>query len=129
MSVWKRTKVQALLHEEVQNVTHQGNGKAVHGDMLKPSNPNYKDLAEEVGQQFLTVCELYGRENGGKPFPVPKTLEGHFLRWRQMLLRHRKGDFRNSPSEWASTKEVAQFVFEWHCRLRGQPVKVLVWSE
>lgn len=60
---------------------------------------------------------------------MPKEMLQHFARWRGMVLRHRKGDFRNSPSEWASTKEVAQFVFDWHCRLRGQPLKELVWSE
>jgi len=109
-------------------MTHRGNGKAIHGDMLKPSSPNYRGLAEEVAQQFLTVCELYGRNSGGA-FPVPKEMLQHFARWRGMVLRHRKGDFRNSPSEWASTKEVAQFVFDWHCRLRGQPLKELVWSE
>jgi len=110
-------------------VTHRGNGQVIHGDVLKPSNPNYRGLAEKIGELFLTVCELYGRATGGEPFPVPKEMEAHFLRWRQMLLRHRKGDFRNSPSEWASVKEVAQFVFDWHCHLRGQSLKVLSWSD
>ena len=107
----------------------QKNGQMIHRDMLKPSSSNYKGLLEEIGSQFLVVCELYGRKTGKPRFPVPKDMEGHFLRWRQMLVRHRKGDFRNSPSEWASVKEVAQFVFNWHCWLRGQPVKELVWGD
>lgn len=106
----------------------QGNKQVIHGDVLKPSNPNYKGLTEEIGQQFLTVCELYGRNMGGQPFPVSKEMEAHFLRWREMVVRHRKGDFRNSPSEWASMKVVAQYVFDWHCKLRGQPSKALVWG-
>ena len=117
-----------MLHEEAQNVTHRGNGRTIHGDVLKPSDPNYRGLAEEIGERFLVVCELYGRANAGELFPVPKEMEPHFLRWRAMVLRHRKGDFRNSPSEWSSVKEVAQFVFDWHCRLRGQPQKELTWS-
>jgi len=107
----------------------QRNGQVIHGDVLKPSNPNYKRLTEEIGHQFLTVCELYGRNTGGQPFPVSKEMEAHFLRWREMVVRHRKGDFRNSPSEWASMKVVAQYVFDWHCQLRGQPLKTLVWGD
>ena len=106
----------------------QGNGQVIHGDALKPSNPNFRELGEEVGQQFLTVCELYGRKSGGRPFPVPREMEVHFNRWRQMVVRHRKGDFRNSPSEWEAMKVVAQYVFDWHCKLRGQPSKALVWG-
>ena len=107
----------------------QGNGQVIHGDVLKPSNPNYKGLTEAIGNQFLTVCELYGRNTGGQPFPVPKEMEVHFHRWREMVLRHRKGDFRNSPSEWASMKVVAQYVFDWHCKLRGQLLQCLVWGD
>jgi len=106
-----------------------GNGQTIHGDMLKPSNPHYKGLLEEIGEQFLTVCELHGRQTGKPQFSVPKNMEQHFMRWRQMLLRHRKGDFRNSPSEWASVKEVAEYVYRWHCKLRGQPVKEMAWSD
>ena len=107
----------------------QGNGRVIHGDRLEPSNPNYRELAEMIGEQFLVDCELHGRMTGDLQFPVPKEMEGHFLRWRNVLLRHRKGDYRNSPSEWASIKVVAQFVFDRYCRLRGQPVRELVWSE
>ena len=110
-------------------MVHQGNGRAIHGDALKPCNPNFKTLPEEIGEQFLTVCELYGRKIGGQPFPVSAYMVPHFARWRQVVIRYRKGDFRISSSEWASIKEVAQFVFDWHNRLRGQLLKVLVWSE
>ena len=105
----------------------KSNGKAIHGDMLRPSNPAYAGLPQEVEKQFLTVCELQGRT--GQQFRIPGRMKKHFLRWRAVLIRHRKGDFRNSASEWASLKEVAQFVFDQHCRLRGQPNKTLVWNE
>ena len=110
-------------------MTHRRNGKPIHGDKLGPSDPDYRGLTEEVEQQFLTVCELWGRNTNGAPFAIPKEMQQHFIRWRVLLLRHRKGDFRNSPSEWASTKEVAQFVFDWHCRLRGQQLKQLQWVD
>lgn len=110
-------------------MTYKGNGKAVHGDMLKPCSEDYKDLPLAIEVQFLTVCELWGRQSGGKPFLIPREMKPHFLRWREAAVRCKKGDFRISASEWSSVKEVAQFVFDWHCRLRGQPLKNLVWSE
>ena len=110
-------------------MVYQGNGRVIHRDKLKLCNPNFRTLPEDVGEQFQTVCELYSRKSGGQSFPIPMDIVPHFIRWKQVVVRYRKGDFRISPSEWASMKEVAQFVFDWHCRLRGQPLKNFVWDE
>jgi len=109
-------------------MVHRGNGRVIHGDVLKPCNPNFKNLPEEIGEQLDTVCKLHDRKSGGQPLPVSVDMRPHFDRWRQVVDRYRKGDYRISSSEWASVKEVAQLAFDWHCRLRGQPLKVLVWG-
>ena len=110
-------------------MSHRSNGKPIHAETLKPSTPDCRELSKELESRFLIVCELHGRISGGRPLPIPKDMQQHFVRWRQVVVRHRNGDFRNSVSEWQSMKEVAQFVLDWGCKLRGQPQQKLVWSE
>jgi len=110
-------------------MSHRGNGKPIHAEMLKPSTPDCMALAREMEKRFLIVCELYGRISEGRPLPIPEGMQVHLVRWRQVVTRHRRGDFRNSVSEWKSMKEVAQFILDWGCRLRGQPQQKLIWSE
>ena len=51
------------------------------------------------------------------------------LRWRQMAVRHRKGDFRNSDAEYESIKTIAQWTVDVNCQIRNQPAKKIVWKE
>jgi len=86
-------------------------------------------LLVEMQPRFLAICELYGRAFGGQPLQIPKDLEPHFIRWRQVTVRHRGGDIRNTESEWKSMKLIAQWIIDVNCKLRGQRPKKLIWTE
>lgn len=99
-----------------------------HSDLLKKSDADAVALAEAVEERFLTVCRTYIRIWGSE-IKMPVSLKQDLLRWRTMRLRHKKGDFRNSDSELASTKAVAQWTVDVNAGLRGQPVQTLQWKE
>jgi hypothetical protein len=108
---------------------NNGIHKKIHVDNLKPSSQDCIALAEAIEPRFLTIVELYGKKWGGQLIPIPKEIQGHITRWRQMLLRHRKRDFRNSLSEWQSTKQFAQWTVDRNCELRGQEPKKVDFGE
>ena len=109
----------------------KGNGRArtVHTDRLAPSSREVLELLAALEPRFLTVHELYGRMTGGEPLSISSWMQQHFVRWRTVVVRHRRGDPRNTSSEWQSMKEVAQWSLDEHCRLRGQGSKRLIWTE
>jgi len=106
-----------------------GRAKIIHTDRFVPSSLDCRALAVAIEERFLIVCELYGRQSGGEDMPIPKWMEAHLVRWRMVVVRHRKGDHRHTESEWQSMKEMAQFTVDVICRLRGQEPKRLVWAE
>ena len=108
---------------------HKRNGKPRHFDRMEPSSPDVVALAEAMEPRFLNVCELQGRESGGGDVQVPQDLEVHFIKWREVLVRHRSGDRRNTPSEYESLKLVAQWTVSEKCRLCKQPDKILQWPD
>lgn len=105
------------------------NGKPQHFDTLELSTKDCIQLAREIEPRFLTVCELYGRKWGGQTPPISKEMEKHFMRWRQVVIRHRNGDMRNTLSEWQSMKEVAQWTVDLNCKLCGQEPKTVEWAD
>jgi hypothetical protein len=105
------------------------NGKPQHFDRLEDSSEDIKALAESIEPRFLQVCELYGRKWGGLNIPIPKEMQKNVERWRQAVVRHRSGDFRNSLSEYQSMKAVAQWTVTENCKLCGQPEKTIEWPD
>ncbi len=96
-------------------------------DPLCASTPDTIALAEAVESRFLTLCEGWLHKRGVK-ISVPKSIDGDLLRWRQMCVRHKKGDRRNTVSEINSTKAIAQWTVTMNCELRGQPDKQMSWT-
>lgn len=95
-----------------------------HGSMLKPSDADAIALAQAVEERFLELCHGWLRVKGAE-LPIPESLNSDMLRWREMRVRHRMGDFRNSEAELKSTKAVAQWTLDMNCSLRNQPRKSL----
>lgn len=95
-----------------------------HGSMLKTSDPDTVALGDAVELRFLELFHGWLRVNGVE-LPIPESLNQDMLRWREMRVRHRMGDFRNSEAELKSTKAVAQWTLDMNCTLRNQPRKVL----
>ena len=99
-----------------------------HGNMLKPSEPDTVALADAVESRFLDLCGSWQRIRG-VDLPLPQILDSDLLRWREMLVRHRKGDFRNTESELKSVKVVAQWTLDMNAELRNQKPQKLACLE
>lgn len=95
-----------------------------HGSMLKTSDPDTVALGDAVELRFLELCGSWQRVKGAE-LPIPESLNLDMLRWREMRVRHKRGDFRNTEAELKSTKAVAQFTLDMNFSLRNQPRKVL----
>ena len=96
-------------------------------DRLLPSTPDTISLSEAVTERFISVFEFH-RQLKGFDLAVPESIELDLVKWRMMVGRHRKGDFRNLESELIALKEVAQWTVEQNCILRGQPIKKVVFQ-
>jgi hypothetical protein len=103
------------------------NGKR-HFNVLRPSTPGHVDFAFQVEVRFKIVCELYTRHHQSVLVP-PKDLDKDLLKWRQMIVRHKNGDFRHTDAEYESTKAIAQWTLDVNCDLRGQPRIQMDWKD
>lgn len=95
-----------------------------HSNALKPSCEGVMKMVQALDPRFLGLCKFH-MKTVGSPLNVPKTLEGDFLRWRKVAIRHQQGDFRNSEAEWQSMCEIAQWTLDVNCQLRNQEPKQL----
>ncbi len=95
------------------------NGR-MHGSRLTPSHPSVIAGSEAVQERFVRLLGSWLQSKGERLVP-PADLDGDLLRWRQMVARFRKGDFRNTEGELKSLKAVAQWTLAMNARLRGQP--------
>ncbi len=94
---------------------------------LFQSNPDTVALGEAVESRFLTLCEGWARKRGEK-LPISKSVHRDLFCWRQMRVRHRQGDNRNTLSELKSMKAMAQWTVTMNCELRGQDDKQVAWA-
>lgn len=101
---------------------------ATHGDMLIPSNLDKRTLPMEIQPRFLDLCDLFYRLRGIELTP-PAELVHDLVRWREVVLRHRAGDYRHKPSEWESTKAVAEWTAVLNAELRNQDKPVIEWRD
>lgn len=99
-----------------------------HGNALQTSTPDTVALADAVEARFLDLCGSWQRVKG-VDLPIPASLDPDMLRWREMRVRHLRGDFRNTEAELKSTKAVAQFTLDMNCSLRNQPPQKLACLE
>lgn len=89
-----------------------------HGTMLKPSG-DWALFGEAVESRFLDLCGSWQRVKG-VDLPIPESLNADMMRWREMRVRHRTGDFRHTEAELKSTKVVAQWTLDRNAELRHQ---------
>lgn len=101
------------------------NGR-VHFNTLQPSDPDAVALAQALEERFVKLYGSYLQIKGERLIPPP-SLDNDMIRWRQMRVRHRRGDFRNSEAELYSVKCVAQWTLDVNAAMRNQPVQKLEW--
>lgn len=100
--------------------------KKTFTNVLQPSTPDLVNLHVAVEQRFLQLTQEFESKKGERLIPPP-SLNSAMIRWRQLAVRFKKGDFRNTESEELSLKEIAQWTVDENCLLRGQPKKKVVW--
>jgi len=104
------------------------NNGAIHRNRLLPSDEDLVQLAEAVEQRFTSVLDLHERVLG---FPLcpPTELQNDMVLWRTMIMRHRKGDKRNTDDEKRAVRRIAQWTLDQNCILRNQPLQKLAWKD
>lgn len=100
--------------------------KVIHAKVLGASDPDLVVLGEAVQQRFLDLLGSWERVRGERLIP-PAELDSDMLLWRTMVVRHRKGDYRNTADEENATKRIAQWTVDKQCELRNQPRKIIDW--
>ncbi len=90
-----------------------------HVHVMVQSTADCIALGQAVEERFLDLCHAHLRIRGCE-LPIPRSLDSDVLRWRAMRIRHKRGDFRNTESEWSSTKAVAQWTLDVNSQLRNQ---------
>ena len=84
-------------------------------------------LCQAAQQRFLDLCQAYLRIRG-ETLPIPPSLNSDMLRWRQMAVRHRAGDYRHTESELKSLRSLCQWLVDTNCVLRNQPLTKIQWE-
>jgi len=97
-------------------------------DILKKSDPDLIALSLSVETRFKDLLGSYLRIRGVELIP-PKSLDQDMLRWREMAVRHRNGDLRNTDAEKKSVRAIAEWTIRVNCELRNQSPKVIVWKD
>ena len=103
------------------------NGSFSGPDVLNSSDQDTIALAMSIETRFLDLCGAYFRIRGVQ-LKIPPVMKSAFLKWREMLLRHGSGDFRNTKSELIATREVANWTHRANCILRNQDYYPIQWK-
>ena len=105
-----------------KNVLHSG------VDNLVPSVDDTFALGLAVEMRFTELCGAYLRIKGVK-LKLPPHLKAAALKWREMVLRHRRGDRRNTRSELVATREIANWTHKVNCEIRNQAYFPVSWKD
>ena len=116
-----------LVHKGERTKMASRNGKLSHGDALRPALQDEIALALALQERFVGLCGSYLRIKG-EELPIPDGLNKDFLRWRCMMVRHRKGDFRCTDSEVKSIHSICQWTVDVNCAIRNQPITKIDWG-
>jgi len=95
---------------------------------LMPSDQDLIALSVALEERFINLCNLYQKAKGDM-LNIPKGLDKDMLLWRNMAVRHKKGDFRNTLSEKQSIRVLAQWTVDVKASLCDQPTKQLQWND
>lgn len=104
------------------------NVRKIHNNKLQPSGADIISLGEAVHERFLGLCETYSRVKKVELIP-PKYLDKDMILWRTMMVRHYKGDFRNTEDEHKAIKRIAEWTLKENCTLKGQEYVPLEWGD
>ena len=105
----------------------KNNGSVIHTNILRPSRVDEIELCVAVEERFLTLCRFHLQVRGIALVPPPE-LNKDMLLWRQMRVRHKKRDYRNTRDETLSTRRVADWTLKVNCQLRNQEYKPIDWA-
>lgn len=89
---------------------------------LFPSPQSVVEFAKALEDRFLNLCELHGRVRGTQLIP-PKSLDGDFLRWRELSVRFKRGDFRHAFDEEKAMLTIASWSLDMVCELTPGKVR------
>jgi len=81
-----------------------------------------------IETRFLELLGSWKRIHGVE-LEVPQMLDSAMILWRQLIVRYKKGDFRNSLDEVMAMREIAQWTVDKNCVLRNQPLKKVQWAD
>jgi len=101
-------------------------GKPRHVNTLVPSDKSCLEICEALEQRFLTVCRRY-KQKWGVDIVIPEILKPDFIRWRTMVSRYNKRDFRHTEAEEKSVRELCQWTVDVNCELCSQPATKIKW--
>jgi hypothetical protein len=104
-----------------------GNGKLKHGGTMRPCTADEIALAQALEERFLNLCGSHLRIRGCE-LPIPPSLDKDFFRWRELRVRHRRGDFRCCDDEVLAVRTICQWTVDVNCVLRNQPTKKIDWG-
>lgn len=97
-------------------------------EVLKPSTHDMVALAEAVATRLADCIELHTQTTGMPP-RFDTSFQKDVVAWSTMHTRHCGGDFRNTESEKAATRVVAQWTLDTNAVLRGQTPQQMKWKD
>jgi len=98
----------------------------INFNLLRQSSLDTVELGRAVEDKFLDLMATYLRIKG-ECLAVPASLNPDMLRWREMRVRHKRGQLENTEAELKSVQTIAQWTVDVNMALRGQPTKRIQW--
>ncbi len=104
------------------------NGRHHQPDALRTSTFDDANLCRAVEVRFKRLLADWLRIRG-EPLTPPDCLDADMFRWRQMAVRHKGGDLRDTPSEIKSLRAVAQWTVSVNRALCNQEPITIDWGD
>lgn len=108
------------------------NRQKVHLNVLFPSEKDTIALAAAVQERFVELLNQwikpppFGR---GEPLVPPPELNQDVLLWRELCIRHKKGDYRNTADELKATQRIANWTLKRKRELVGKEYAPVEWQD
>jgi hypothetical protein len=100
---------------------------AQHEKILRPCQSDTIQLAMAVEERFVSLFPLYERITG-TTLLIPEFLNADMFRWREMVVRLKKGDYRHTEDEFRSLTRIADWTLQVNAKLRNQPAPQVDWN-
>ena len=93
-------------------------GQKVHTKMLLSSTRDTIEFSAAIEERYIKLTHDHLRLKG-EELVFPPELDADVLRWRQMVVRHRSRDYRNTEDEVKSMQRIANWTLKIRCELTG----------